>query len=201
MVEYKDTLNLPQTHFEMRAGLARKEPQFLERWTRQDLYGAIQKARAECPLFVLHDGPPYANGHLHHGHILNKILKDVVIKDRTMAGFRVPYVPGWDCHGLPIEVQVDKELGSKKASMSKREIHLACRDYAERFVAIQRDMFCRLGVLGRWHEPYLTMRPSYEAATLRELAALVRAQLVYKGLRPVNWCMVHQTALAEAEGG
>lgn len=199
MVEYKDTLNLPKTDFEMRAGLAVKEPRLLARWQEMGLYEAIQKARAEAPLFALHDGPPYANGTLHHGHILNKILKDIVIKDRTQAGYRVPYVPGWDCHGLPIEVQVDKELGAKKAGMSKPEIYAACRAYAERFVDAQRQGFKRLGVLARWEQPYRTMQYEYEGATLRALAAMVKQGIVYKGLRCVNWCLVHQTALAEAE--
>ena len=199
MTDYKDTLNLPQTAFEMRAGLAAKEPKILKQWEDMQLYETIQKQRADDPLFVLHDGPPYANGTLHHGHILNKILKDIVVKDRTMAGFRVPYVPGWDCHGLPIEVQVDKELGAKKVGMSKGEIHAACRAYAERFVDLQRASFQRLGVLGRWQQPYLTMDKAYEAAILREFSRLWQSGLVYKGLRPVNWCTVHQTALAEAE--
>ena len=199
MADYKDTLNLPQTAFEMRAGLARKEPATLEAWDSSDLYGAIQTARADAPAFVMHDGPPYANGHLHHGHILNKILKDIVVKDRTMRGHRVAYVPGWDCHGLPIEVQVDKKLGSKKADMSKAEVRKACRAYAKDFVAIQRDEFKRLGVLGRWDDPYLTMSHGYEAQTLRELAKFVDNGLLYKGLRPINWCTVHRTALAEAE--
>lgn len=199
MVDYKDTLNLPRTDFEMRAGLAQKEPKLLQKWQDEDLYGAIGRARANGPLFVLHDGPPYANGKLHEGHILNKILKDIVVKDRTMAGCRAPYVPGWDCHGLPIEVQVDKELGKRKAEMSRADVHAACRAYAARFVDVQRTAFQRLGILGRWDDPYLTMAFAYEAATLREFARLVESGLVYKGLRPVNWCVVHQTALAEAE--
>ena len=199
MTDYKDTLNLPKTAFEMRAGLAAKEPQILKRWDTLKLYESIEKSRAACPKFVLHDGPPYANGTLHHGHILNKVLKDIVIKDRTMAGFYVPYVPGWDCHGLPIEVQVDKELGAKKAEMSKGALHTAYRAHAQRFVELQRDSFKRLGVLGRWQDPYLTMNKAYEAAILREFARLWQSGLVYKGLRPVNWCTVHQTALAEAE--
>ncbi len=199
MSDYKDSLNLPVTAFEMRAGLAQKEPAMLARWQEQDLYGRIQKARAGRPPFVLHDGPPYANGHLHHGHILNKVLKDVLVKHRTMSGNLTPYVPGWDCHGLPIEVQVDKELGPKKASLSKVELRRAYRAYAEKFVAIQRDEFKRLGVLGRWQEPYLTMAPAYEAQTLRELARLAEHGLLYKALRTVNWCATHQTALAEAE--
>ncbi|MBN1961193.1 MAG: isoleucine--tRNA ligase [Deltaproteobacteria bacterium] len=199
MVDYKDTLHLPSTDFAMRANLAQKEPAQLSVWRDKKLYEAINQANTQNPLFVLHDGPPYANGHLHHGHILNKILKDMVVKDRTMSGYRVPYVPGWDCHGLPIEVQVDKELGSKKGGMSKVELRQACRAYAERFVQIQREEFERLGVFGRWQEPYLTMSFAYEAATLRELARIVDQGLVYKGLRPVNWCSTHQTALAEAE--
>jgi isoleucyl-tRNA synthetase len=154
MVEYKDTLNLPKTPFEMRAGLAQKEPKFLEQWQKNDLYGQIAKARQDGPRFAFHDGPPYANGHLHHGHILNKILKDIVVKDRTMRGFSTTFVPGWDCHGLPIEVQVDKELGKKKAEMSRAEVRKACRVYADKFVSIQRDEFMRLGVFARWQEPY-----------------------------------------------
>jgi isoleucyl-tRNA synthetase len=199
VTEYKQTLNLPQTSFEMRANLARKEPALLQLWQDTDLYGRIRAARAGSVPFVLHDGPPYANGQLHHGHILNKILKDIILKDRTMAGQDAPYVPGWDCHGLPIEVQVDKELGSKKASMDKAAVHAACREYAGRFVDSQRSAFMRLGVLGRWAAPYLTMAPAYEAATLEAFAGLLRQGLVYKGLRPVHWCTVHQTALAEAE--
>ena len=199
MVDYKDTLNLPKTEFEMRAGLAVKEPRQIAAWEQIDLYGKILGSRAKAPRFVLHDGPPYANGHLHNGTVLNKILKDMVVKSRTLAGSRVAYIPGWDCHGLPIEVQVDKELGAKKAEMSKVEIRAACRAYAEKFVDIQRNEFKRLGVLGRWGEPYLTMNKSYEAQAVRELAGFAEAGLLYKGLRPVNWCTVHRTALAEAE--
>ncbi len=199
MVEYKDTLNLPKTPFEMRAGLAQKEPKLLESWQQSDLYGQILKARESGPRFAFHDGPPYANGHLHHGHILNKILKDIVVKDRTMRGFATTFVPGWDCHGLPIEVQVDKELGKKKTEMTRAEVRKACRVYADKFVGIQRDEFMRLGVFARWQEPYRTMAYPYEAQTLRELAKFAKAGLLYKGLRPVNWCLVHQTALAEAE--
>jgi isoleucyl-tRNA synthetase len=199
VTDYKQTLHLPQTAFEMRAGLARKEPAQLQAWAARGLYRQIRSARQGAPRFVLHDGPPYANGGLHHGHILNKILKDLIVKDRTMAGFDAPFVPGWDCHGLPIEVQVDRELGPKKAEMGKADIHAACRAYAERFVDSQRESFERLGVFGRWEAPYLTMRSRYEGTTLRALAQLVAQGLVYKGLRPVHWCMVHQTALAEAE--
>ncbi len=160
-VDYKDTLNLPQTGFEMRAGLAHKEPAMLARWAAQDLYAKILQARAGCPPFVLHDGPPYANGRLHHGHILNKVLKDMVVKDRSMAGFQVPYVPGWDCHGLPIEVQVDKQLGARKAELGQAALRQACRTYAQQQVELQRQSFMRLGVLGQWQQPYLTMAPAY----------------------------------------
>src|SRR5437867_7111140 len=170
MAEYKDTLNLPRTDFEMRANLAEKEPRILARWDKERLYERIEAARQDGPRFVFHDGPPYANGHLHHGHILNKILKDIVVKDRSMRGARTGFIPGWDCHGLPIEVQVDKELGKGKAGLSKVQIRGACRAYAEKFVTIQRDEFRRLGILARWEQPYLTMSPGYEAATVRELA-------------------------------
>lgn len=199
MSDYKNTLHLPQTDFEMRAGLARKEPIFLKKWQDEDLYGQIRRARATSPRFVLHDGPPYANGDVHYGHVLNKTLKDIVLKERTMSGFDAPYIPGWDCHGLPIEVQVDKELGARKGEMSKAELHQAYRDYAARFVDKQRQTFVRLGGLGRWDKPYLTMNAAYEGAILSEFANMVEQGLVYKGLRPVQWCVQHQTALAEAE--
>ncbi len=199
MVDYKETLHLPRTGFEMRANLAAREPEQLKAWQALDLYAARCAARAGRPRFVMHDGPPYANGHLHHGHILNKILKDMAVKDRAMRGFDAPFIPGWDCHGLPIEVQVDKELGQRKAGMTRVEIRRACRAYAERFVDIQRQEFARLGVLADWQHPYLTMSFAYEAAIIRELGKLAAAGLLYKGLRPVNWCTVHQTALAEAE--
>ncbi|OGQ80075.1 MAG: isoleucine--tRNA ligase [Deltaproteobacteria bacterium RIFOXYA12_FULL_58_15] len=199
MPDYKNTLNLPQTDFAMRAGLAEREPKLLEQWNKNDLYGQIRAASKGKPRFVMHDGPPYANGTLHHGHILNKILKDIVVKDRTMRGFDCGYIPGWDCHGLPIEVQVDKRLGKKKADMSKAEIRKACRAYANEFVGIQREQFQRLGVLGRWQDPYLTMNFGYEATIVRELGRFADTGLLYKGLRPVNWCTTHRTALAEAE--
>ena len=198
-MDYKDSLNLPRTGFGMRADLAQREPELIARWEAMDLYGQLQAARAGAPRFVLHDGPPYANGQLHHGHVLNKVLKDMVVKDRSMAGFAAAYVPGWDCHGLPIEVQVDKSLGAKKATMEAADFQLACRAYAATQVEQQRDSFKRLGVFGRWAEPYLTMTPDYEATILRQLAHIAAAGLLYKGLRPVNWCCRHRTALAEAE--
>ena len=151
------------------------------------------------PKFVLHDGPPYANGSIHFGHILNKILKDIIVRYKSMTGFQSPYVPGWDCHGLPIEHQVDKELGAKKKGMKKSEIRKACREYATRFVNTQREEFKRLGILGDWDHPYLTMNYAYEATIAREFGRFVREGNVYNALRPVLWCPNCRTALAEAE--
>lgn len=197
--KYSDTLNLPATDFPMRGGLAVREPEFLKRWADMGLYQQIQNARASAPSYILHDGPPYSNGHIHYGHILNKILKDLVLKYKTMAGFRAPYVPGWDTHGLPIELAVDKELGKKKRQMSKAEIRQACRDYALRFVDIQRKEFQRLGVFGDWDRPYLTLHKGYEASIVRALAAFARGGYLYRGKKPVYWCPSDRTALAEAE--
>jgi isoleucyl-tRNA synthetase len=197
--KYRDTLNLPSTEFPMRGSLATREPEMLKRWEEVGLYRAIRAARADAPRFVLHDGPPYANGHIHYGHILNKILKDLVIKYRTMAGYAAPYVPGWDCHGLPIENAVDKVLGERKRTMSKADIRAECRDYALKFIDIQRQGFRRLGVFGQWDEPYLTLNPGYEASIVRALAAFTRAGYLYRGRKPVFWCPRDRTALAEAE--
>ena len=197
--KYKDTVNLPETPFPMRGDLATREPEILRSWTETKLYERIQAARASAPLFVLHDGPPYSNGHIHYGHILNKILKDLVVKSRTMAGFRTPYVPGWDTHGLPIELAVERELGAKRQQMSAADVRRACRDYALKFVDIQREEFKRLGVLGDWERPYLTLDPTYEGAIARALAQFTRDGYLYRGLKPVHWCPRDQTALAEAE--
>ncbi|MHB8095775.1 MAG: isoleucine--tRNA ligase [Candidatus Aminicenantales bacterium] len=197
--DVKSTLNLPQTTFSMKAALAQKEPEMIARWKAMDLYGKILEKRAGRPPFVLHDGPPYANGHIHLGTSLNKILKDFLVKTKSMQGFLSPYVPGWDCHGLPIEIHVDKFLGDRKKDMSITEIRDECRKYAQKFIAIQREEFIRLGVLGEWDEPYLTMNPGYEAEVLRHLAAFHDSGNVYKGKRPVYWCVHCKTALAEAE--
>src|SRR5713101_2980824 len=199
MMDYKATLNLPQTDFPMKANLPQREPEILAHWERERLYERIQEARRGRSLYVLHDGPPYANGRIHIGHALNKVLKDIIVKSKTMEGRRVPYVPGWDCHGLPIEHQVLKELGDKKKSLGKIEIRKLCREYAEKFFKIQREEFQRLGVLGDWNNPYLTMTYDYEAAILREFGKFVKAGGVYKGKKPVLWCPVDETALAEAE--
>ncbi len=198
-MDYKDTLNLPVTDFAMRGNLPQREPEILKQWQAMDLYGKIEAQGRELPRFVLHDGPPYANGHTHIGHALNKILKDLVIKSKRMQGFYSPYVPGWDCHGLPIELMVDKQLGDRKRDMSKAEVRRECRGYAKKWVEIQAEEFQRLGVLGEWDQPYLTMNPGYEAATARELARFAERGGLYKGKKPVHWCSSCVTALAEAE--
>src|SRR3954447_826955 len=199
MADWKETLNLPRTGFPMKANLPTTEPQTLERWASTDLYGQIRAARRGAPRYVLHDGPPYANGQIHLGTALNKILKDFIVKSRTMAGFDSPYVPGWDCHGLPIELKVDRELGPKKARMSVADFRRACRAYASRFVDQMRVDFKRLAVLGDWEHPYLTMNYGYQAAITRALGRFVEQGLVYKGKKPVHWCIHCRTALAEAE--
>jgi isoleucyl-tRNA synthetase len=198
-MDYKATLNLPKTDFPMKANLPQREPELLAWWEEQRLYEQIQEAGHGRPRYVLHDGPPYANGRIHIGHALNKILKDIIVKSKTMAGYHAPYVPGWDCHGLPIEHQVMKELGDKKKDLDVSAIRRLCRDYAGKYVKIQREEFQRLGVLGEWQNPYLTMTPAYEATIIREFGSFVERGGVYKGLKPVLWCTQDQTALAEAE--
>ena len=203
MSDLKDTLNLPQTAFRMKASLPSTEPEVIARWEATNLYGKIREHRAGAPRYVLHDGPPYANGEIHVGTALNKILKDVIVRSRTMAGFDAPYVPGWDCHGLPIELQVERELarspGDGAAAPPVVELRRACRKYAEKYIDVQRDGFRRLGVLGAWQEPYLTMRYAYQAAIVRALGKFVEQDLVYRGKKPVHWCIDCRTALAEAE--
>ena len=198
-VDLKKTVNLPRTDFPMKANLAQTEPKMLERWTQEGLYGKIRAARASRPMYVLHDGPPYANGEIHLGTAFNKILKDFVVKTRTMQGFNSPYVPGWDCHGLPIEIKVDSELGARKAKMTAVEIRAECRKYAEKYVDLQRRDFVRVGVFGRWEDPYLTMSPQYESITAGAFVDFLDRGYVYKGLKSVNWCIHDRTALAEAE--
>ncbi len=198
-MDYKATLNLPKTDFPMRANLPEREPERLRRWETQRLYQLLRAARAGREMWVLHDGPPYANGRIHMGHALNKILKDFIIKSRSMRGDDAVYVPGWDCHGLPIEHQVDKELGGRAQEIPIPEKRRMCRAYAEKYINIQREEFRRLGVLGNWDAPYLTMDFRYEANIFRELAKFVLAGSVYRGLKPVHWCTSCLTALAEAE--
>jgi len=200
--DLKSTLNLPRTDFPMKANLPQAEPRRIALWKDQDLYGRLRAARKGAPRFILHDGPPYANGHIHLGTALNKVLKDVIVRSRSMAGAQghdAPYVPGWDCHGLPIELQVDRNLGSKKRDMSPVAFRRECRTYAEKFVDIQRQEFERLGVMGEWSEPYLTMAPGYQATIVRQLAEFVEKGLVYKAKKSVHWCISDRTALAEAE--
>ncbi|MEK7747821.1 MAG: isoleucine--tRNA ligase [Nitrospirota bacterium] len=199
MKKYQATLNLPKTDFPMKANLKEKEVALLAKWEQDGLYQKILQKGEGKPKYILHDGPPYANGHIHIGHALNKILKDIVVKSKTMSGYAAPYVPGWDCHGLPIEHQVLKDLGAKRYEMSRLEIRKLCRDYAQKFIAIQKAEFKRLGVLGDWENPYLTLTPDYEAAIVREFGKIVAAGSVYKGLKPVLWCTSCETALAEAE--
>ncbi len=199
MADWKDTLNLPRTGFPMKANLQTAEPKAIERWDAMDLYGRIRERRRGAPKFVLHDGPPYANGRIHLGTALNKVLKDFIVRSRTMAGFDAPYVPGWDCHGLPIELKVDRELGPRKRQMSIGDFRRACRAYAAKFVDIMRADFKRLGVSGDWAHPYLTMNYGYQAAIVRALGRFVERGMVYKGKKPVHWCIHCRTALAEAE--
>jgi isoleucyl-tRNA synthetase len=199
MPDWKDTLNLPRTTFPMKANLPAAEPEMIAWWNEIDVYGRMRAARAGRPRFVLHDGPPYANGQIHLGTALNKILKDFVVKSRSMAGFDTPYVPGYDCHGLPIELKVDRELGPKKRDMSTADIRRACRAYAQRFIGVMTEEFQRLGVFGDWQHPYLTMDYRYQAAIARALGRFVDRGLVYKGKKPVHWCIHCRTALAEAE--
>ncbi len=195
----KSTLNLPRTTFPMKANLPVNEPLRLAQWEAQGLYSQIRAARAGAPKYILHDGPPYANGAIHLGHALNKCIKDFVVKTKTMAGFDAPYVPGWDCHGLPIEIKVDEQLGRKKLEMDPIAVRQACRDYAQKYVDLQSSQFQRIGVFGRWNNPYLTMSFEYEARVLECFYAFFEKGFVYKGLKPVFWCIHDRTALAEAE--
>ena len=196
---WRETLNLPRTDFPMRADLKNREPRFLEQWREKQVYQRLREARRGAPKFILHDGPPYANGPIHLGTALNKILKDIAVKSHVLMGYDAPYVPGWDCHGLPIEQNVEKELRAKNLDLPPVEFRRYCRKYAEKFIRIQRDGFIRLGVFGDWDHPYQTMHPRYQATIVRMLNAFIREGLVYRGLRSVHWCFTDQTALAEAE--
>src|SRR3954466_3095881 len=198
-VDLKKTVNLPKTAFPMKANLPTLEPKLLAEWESIDLYARIRESRSGRSQYVLHDGPPYANGNIHLGTAFNKILKDFIVKSKSMAGFDAPYVPGWGCHGLPIEFKVDQELGKLKASMSVAEIRAECRAYAANFVNIHRKEFKRLGVLGRWEDPYLTMSAEYESVIAQAFVDFLHRGYVYKGLKPVHWCIKDRTALAEAE--
>ena len=198
-LDLKATINLPKTAFPMKANLPQNEPKLLARWDEQQIYQQIRRERKGSPVYLLHDGPPYANGPIHLGHALNKCLKDFIVKSKTMAGFDSPYVPGWDCHGLPIEIKVDESLGGKKLQMDPMQVRRACRQYAEKYLELQREQFKRLGIFGRFEEPYSTMTPKYESVVVETLFKFFAKDAVYKGLRPVYWCIHDRTALAEAE--
>ena len=197
--ELKDTLNLPKTDFAMKANLPHNEPKRLEFWRQIDIYQRLREARKNAPTYLLHDGPPYANGEIHLGHALNKCLKDFVVKSKTMAGFDAPYVPGWDCHGLPIEIKVDEKLGRKKLEMAPAQVRSECRKYAQKYLDIQSEQFQRIGVFGQFKHPYSTMSREYESVIARVFFDFWEDGFVYKGLRPVYWCIFDRTALAEAE--
>ena len=197
--QYKDSINLPKTAFPMKAGLPNREPQILKKWQELNVYHELQKQRADAQSYVLHDGPPYANGDIHTGHAMQKILKDIIVKSRNLQGLRAPYVPGWDCHGLPIEIQVEKKHGKAGQKIDKKTFRQKCREYAARQVEGQKKDFIRLGVQGDWDNPYLTMDFKTEADTVRSLAKIVEAGHLYHGLMPVYWCPVCASALAEAE--
>jgi isoleucyl-tRNA synthetase len=198
-LELKATINLPKTAFPMKANLPQNEPKMLERWGQMGIYERIRQARQGKPKYILHDGPPYTSGPIHLGTALNKCLKDFIVKSKTMAGFDAPYVPGWDCHGLPIEIKVDKELGGKKLQMRPTDVRAECRRYAQKFLDLQRTQFKRIGVFGRFDRPYATMNPQYESIVLQAFYSFYENGFVYKGLRAVYWCMHDETALAEAE--
>ncbi|ADW18535.1 Isoleucyl-tRNA synthetase [Desulfobulbus propionicus DSM 2032] len=198
-MDYRETLNLPQTKFKMKANLTQREPMVLKRWDKENLYQRLQQMMADRPLFILHDGPPYANGNIHLGTAFNKVLKDIILRSKRMAGFNAPYIPGWDCHGLPIEHNVDLELGAKKQAISTLGKRSACRSYAEKWIKTQREQFKRLGVLGDWSNPYLTMSFPYEAIIAREFNKFLLSGAVVRSKKPVYWCATCGTALAEAE--
>jgi isoleucyl-tRNA synthetase len=198
-MDLKSTINLPKTGFPMKAGLPQNEPKMLERWEQMGLYERIRQARKGEEKYILHDGPPYTSGPIHLGTAMNKCLKDFIVKSKTMSGFDAPYVPGWDCHGLPIEIKVDKELGGKKLEMHPTDVRAECRKYAQKFLDLQRQQFKRIGVFGRFDKPYATMTPQYESTVLETFFSFYENGFVYKGLRAVYWCMHDETALAEAE--
>lgn len=198
-MDYKETINLPQTAFPQKANLSQKEPEILKQWEAMGIYTLIKNTPGTQGRYVLHDGPPYANGHIHMGHALNKIIKDIIVKSKFMAGYEINYIPGWDCHGLPIEHEVDKQLKAKKKGLSPLEIRRLCREYAEKFITIQREEFKRLGVFGDWENPYLTMSFDYQATIVREFGKFVEKESIYRRKKPIQWCATCLTALAEAE--
>ena len=199
MTDYKDTLNLPQTELAMKANLPSKEPKMLEHWEKINLNQKIKEARSGRGKFILHDGPPYANGEIHTGHAVNKVLKDMVIKSQTLSGKYAPYVPGWDCHGLPIELNVEKKIGKVGQKVSASEFREACREYASSQIDIQKKDFKRLGIMGDWDQPYITMDYKFEANIVRSLGKVMHQGHLQRGDKPVHWCVDCKSALAEAE--
>ena len=200
--DYRETLLLPKTSFPMQGKLPHREPEILKGWAQEDLYQQLRQARAGCEKFILHDGPPYANGHIHMGHALNKILKDIVVRSHQMTGRDATYVPGWDCHGLPIEWKVEeafRKQGRAKESVPASEFREACRGFAQKWIQVQKEEFKRLGIMGHWQAPYTTMEPTIEAATVEEFLKFAMSGAVYRGTHPVMWSTVEKTALAEAE--
>jgi isoleucyl-tRNA synthetase len=198
-LELKSTINLPKTEFPMKANLPQNEPKILGKWEQMRIYERIRESRRGAPVYVLHDGPPYTSGPIHLGTALNKSLKDFVVKSKTMAGYDAPYVPGWDCHGLPIEIKVDQQLGGKKLQMKPLDVRRECRKFAQKYLDLQRQQFKRIGVFGRFERPYVTMDSHYESVVLDTFYSFYENGFVYKGLRAVYWCMHDETALAEAE--
>ena len=199
MTDYKQTLNLPKTDFPMRGNLAKREPEMLARWEADGLYQHIRETSAGRPTFILHDGPPYANGDIHIGHVVNKVIKDLIVKSKQLAGFDSPYVPGWDCHGLPIENKVEGLIGKAGDKVTEAEFRQRCREYASEQIDSQRIEFKRLGVFGDWDNPYLTMTFENEANIVRALGKIIEQGHVYKGVKPVHWSWGAHTAMAEAE--
>ncbi|MDD5593732.1 MAG: class I tRNA ligase family protein, partial [Candidatus Margulisbacteria bacterium] len=198
-MEYKKTLNLPSTDFPIRANLVKVEEAMLGQWEKETIYQKIQDKNKDRNKYILHDGPPYPNGDIHLGHALNKILKDIVVKYKSMSGFNAPYIPGWDCHGLPIETQLIKEIGDKRKDMSITEFRERCKDYALKYVDLQRSEFKKLGIFGEWDKPYLTIDHAYEGKIIELFGLLAEKGYVYRGLKPIHWCPTDMTALAEAE--
>jgi len=197
--DYRDTVNLPKTGLPMRARLPKREPETLKFWREMDIYGKIRAARAGRPKYILHDGPPYANGEIHIGTAFNKIAKDIIVKYRTMHGEDAPFVPGWDCHGLPIEYRVMSDMGDSLKDATQLDIRQKCRAYAEKYMPIMSSQFVRLAVFGAWDNPYVTMSPEYEAGIIEVFGEMSRGGYVNRGLKPVYWCVECRTALAEAE--
>jgi len=198
-MDYNNTVHLPQTDFPMRAGLPKREPEMLEGMEKRDLYRKMVKRNEGKPRFILHDGPPYANGNIHIGTAMNKTLKDIIVKSKNMMGFQAPYVPGWDTHGLPIETAVLKDKSVKREEMSTADFRTKCQEYAEGYIARMTEQFKRLGVLGEWENPYITLKPEFEAKQIEVFGKMAEKGLIYKGMKPVYWCPFDQTALAEAE--